>query len=51
MSREELEIVGRLRRVLLALGHQESVELLTGKLRETSSNAEFLRQILRETAA
>jgi transcription termination factor Rho len=51
MSREELEIVGRLRRVLLGLGPQEAVELLTGKLRETSSNAEFLTQILRDTTA
>ncbi len=50
MSREELEIAGRLRRVLLALGHQEAVELLTGKMRDTGSNAEFLAQIARDTA-
>jgi transcription termination factor Rho len=50
MSRAELETVGRLRQVLHALGPQESLELLIGKLRDTSSNAEFLTQILRELA-
>jgi transcription termination factor Rho len=35
---------------LHALGPQESLELLIGKLRDTSSNAEFLTQILREIA-
>jgi transcription termination factor Rho len=50
MSHAELETVGRLRQVLHALGPQESLELLIGKLRDTSSNAEFLTQILREIA-
>ncbi|MCW2948195.1 MAG: transcription termination factor Rho [Actinoallomurus sp.] len=50
MSREELETVGRLRRVLHSLGSQEAAELLIGKLRDTSSNAEFLTQIMRETS-
>ena len=50
MSSIELETVARLRQVLHSLGPQEALELLTGKLRDTSSNAEFLTQILRETA-
>jgi transcription termination factor Rho len=50
MSSIELQTVARLRQVLHSLGPQEALELLTGKLRDTSSNAEFLTQILRETA-
>jgi transcription termination factor Rho len=50
LSPVELETVGRLRKVLHALGPQEAIELLIGKLRETSSNAEFLTEVLRESA-
>nr|WP_289849645.1 transcription termination factor Rho [Actinoallomurus purpureus] len=50
MSTAELDVVARLRRVLHALGPQEAAELLLGKLRDTPSNAEFLLQVLRETA-
>jgi transcription termination factor Rho len=50
VSGAELTAMARLRRVLDALGPQEAVELLLGKLRETSSNAEFLGEILREAA-
>jgi transcription termination factor Rho len=50
MSTAELDVVARLRRVLHALGPQEATELLLGKLRDTPSNAEFLLQVLRETA-
>ncbi|WUU94660.1 transcription termination factor Rho [Actinoallomurus sp. NBC_01490] len=50
MSPAELETVNRLRQILAALGPQEALELLLGKLRDTSSNAEFLTQILRESA-
>ncbi len=50
MSAAELATVGRLRQVLYSLGPQEALELLCGKLHDTSSNAEFLTQILRETA-
>jgi transcription termination factor Rho len=49
MSTPELETVNRLRQLLHALGPQEALELLIGKIRDTSSNAEFLTQILRET--
>jgi transcription termination factor Rho len=38
-------ITGTLRRVLAELGPQQAVELLLDKSRDTTSNAEFLRQI------
>ena len=50
LSPVELETVSRLRKVLHALGPQEALELLIGKLRDTASNAEFLTEILREIA-
>jgi transcription termination factor Rho len=50
MAPEELRAVNRLRQILAALGPQEALELLIGKLRDTSSNAAFLTQILREAA-
>jgi len=49
LSPAELETVGRLRQVLYALGPQEALELLVGKLRDTASNAGFLTEILRES--
>ncbi len=50
MSPAELDTVARLRRVVHALGPQEALELILGKLRDTGSNAEFVRQVRRETA-
>ncbi|MBC6460957.1 transcription termination factor Rho [Actinomadura sp. HBU206391] len=49
MSAEELELSWRLRRVLSALDSQQALELLLNKLKETSSNAEFLLQVQRTT--
>jgi transcription termination factor Rho len=40
-------VIGTLRRVLAELGPQQAVELLLDKSRDTTSNAEFLRQIQR----
>jgi transcription termination factor Rho len=40
-------VTGTLRRVLAELGPQQAVELLLDKSRDTTSNAEFLRQIQR----
>jgi transcription termination factor Rho len=51
MSAEELEITGRLRRVLAELDAQQAIELLLDKTRETASNAEFLIQIQRSGQA
>ncbi|MGN6333265.1 MAG: transcription termination factor Rho [Motilibacteraceae bacterium] len=45
MSREELQIVWKLRRVLSALDGQQAIELLLSKLKETRSNVEFLMQV------
>ncbi|PIE28118.1 MAG: transcription termination factor Rho [Micrococcales bacterium] len=51
VSREELAVMWKLRRVLTALDSQQALELLLGKLRETKTNAEFLRQIHQNTPA
>ncbi|MFO7398284.1 MAG: transcription termination factor Rho [Actinomycetales bacterium] len=45
MSKEELNIVWKLRRVLHALDAQQALELLLEKMKETKSNAEFLLQV------
>ena len=42
VSREDLQIMWKLRRVLAALDTHQALELLLSKLRETKSNAEFL---------
>jgi len=47
MTAEEHEVAGKLRRVLAELDPQQAIELLLGKVRDTGSNAEFLRQIQR----
>jgi len=49
MSPEELQIVWKLRRVLHALDVQQALELLTEKMKETKSNAEFLLQVQKTT--
>jgi transcription termination factor Rho len=49
MSSEELKIVWKLRRVLHALDQQQSIELLLTKLRDTTSNQEFLLQVQKTT--
>ena len=49
MSRDELQIVYKLRRVLGALDTQQAIELLLGKLRDTKSNVEFLLQVQKTT--
>ena len=46
MSRQERSAVDSLRRVLAGLDAQQALELLLDKTRDTSSNQEFLRQIL-----
>jgi transcription termination factor Rho len=45
LSPEELQIVWKLRRVLHALDAQQAMELLLNKMKETSSNYEFLLQV------
>nr|WP_251838993.1 transcription termination factor Rho [Oceanitalea stevensii] len=49
LSPEELRIVWKLRRVMSGLDQQQAVELLLGKMRETSSNAAFLLTVQKTT--
>ena len=51
LSSEEIKIMWRLRRVLSGLEQQQALELLTSKLRDTQSNAEFLMQVQKTTLA
>ncbi|MHB1287806.1 transcription termination factor Rho [Georgenia sp.] len=49
MAPEELKIMWKLRRVMGALDQQQAIDVLLGKLRETSSNAEFLMTVQKTT--
>ena len=49
MSREELQIVWKLRRVLSGLDGQQALELLLERLKKTHSNIEFLMQVQKTT--
>jgi transcription termination factor Rho len=49
MSGAEQQVVWQLRRVLHGLDSQQALELLRDKLAETSSNAEFLRQVAQQS--
>ncbi|HKU34616.1 MAG TPA: transcription termination factor Rho [Paenarthrobacter sp.] len=49
LSAEEVKIMWKLRRVLSGLEQQQSLELLTNKIRETQSNVEFLMQVQKTT--
>ena len=49
MSKDELSIMWKLRRVLSALDGQQALELLLERLKKTSSNVEFLMQVQKTT--
>ncbi len=49
MSKEELSIVWKLRRVLSGLDGQQALELLLERLRKTHSNIDFLMQVQKTT--
>ena len=51
VSREELAIVWRLRRVLSGLESLQALEMLLDRLRRTQSNAEFLMAITKSMPA
>ncbi|WP_245852663.1 transcription termination factor Rho [Isoptericola jiangsuensis] len=51
MSKDELGIVYKLRRVMGALDQQQAIELLLGKLKDTRTNVEFLLQVQKTTPA
>jgi transcription termination factor Rho len=45
MSPDETKIIWKLRRALAGLEQQQALELVLGRLKETSSNVEFLMQV------
>ncbi|MGZ4626028.1 MAG: transcription termination factor Rho [Kineosporiaceae bacterium] len=49
MSKEELNIVWKLRRVMGALEPQQAIELLLDRVKQTRSNIEFLMQVQKTT--
>ena len=49
ISKEELALVWKLRRVLSALDGQQALELLLERLKKTHSNVEFLMQVAKTT--
>jgi transcription termination factor Rho len=51
MSAEELDAVGRLRRVLSAQTNSQAVELLLERMKQTGSNAEFLYRLVQTAPA
>jgi transcription termination factor Rho len=51
MSKEELSIIWKLRRVLSALDGQQALELLLERLKKSQSNVEFLTQVQKTTPA
>ncbi|WP_322938698.1 transcription termination factor Rho [Nocardioides bizhenqiangii] len=51
MSKEEMAIVWKLRRVLSALDGQQALEVLLEKLRKSTTNIDFLMQVQKTTPA
>ncbi|GHD08608.1 transcription termination factor Rho [Zhihengliuella salsuginis] len=49
LSQDEVKIMWRLRRVLSGLDTQQALEVLTTKIRDTQSNAEFLMTVSKTT--
>jgi transcription termination factor Rho len=49
MAKDELQIVWKLRRVLSALEGQQALELMLDKLKQTTTNVEFLMQVNKTT--
>ncbi|MDO5634284.1 MAG: transcription termination factor Rho [Micrococcus sp.] len=49
LSAEEVKIMWKLRRVLSGLEQQQALELLTNKIKDTASNAEFLMLVSKTT--
>jgi transcription termination factor Rho len=49
MSKDELAIVWKLRRVLSALDHQQALELLLERLKKSTTNIEFLMNVQKTT--
>ncbi len=49
MSKEELAIMWKLRRVLGSLEQQQALEMLLERIKKTQSNAEFLMTVQKNT--
>jgi transcription termination factor Rho len=49
VSKEELAVMWKLRRVISALDSQASLELMLDRLKKSKSNAEFLMQVQQST--
>ena len=49
LSQDEIKIMWKLRRVLSGLDTQQALELLTNKIKDTASNAEFLMMVSKNT--
>ena len=49
LSQDEIKIMWKLRRVLSGLDTQQALELLTNKIKDTASNAEFLMLVSKTT--
>jgi transcription termination factor Rho len=49
LSRDELQVTWKLRRVLAALEDQQAIELLLDRLRKTRTNVDFLMQVQKTT--
>ena len=49
LSQEEVKIMWKLRRVLSGLDQQQALDLLTNKIKDTASNAEFLMLVSKTT--
>jgi transcription termination factor Rho len=45
MAPDETKIIWKLRRALAGLDQQQALELVLNRLKETSSNVEFLMQV------
>ncbi len=51
MSADETKIIWKLRRALAGLEQQQALEIVLGRLKETSSNVEFLMQVQKSMPA
>jgi transcription termination factor Rho len=51
MSADEVKITWKLRRALAGLDQQQALEIVLGRLKETSSNVEFLMQVQKSMPA
>ncbi|MFN8077158.1 MAG: transcription termination factor Rho [Kineosporiaceae bacterium] len=49
MSKEETNVIWKLRRVMSALASEQAIELLLDRLKQTRSNVEFLMQVQKTT--